>query len=87
MVTVATPASHSSQVLVDTNVDTLALADTAPSSLATDVRGYLVSGGKDAVIRCHDVATGEIVWEYAGHGDYINAALLHSTCHAGWHSL
>ena len=37
---------------------------------------FLISGGKDATVRCFDVKTGEIVWFYDGHTDYLNRVLV-----------
>ena len=36
----------------------------------------LVSGGKDATIRCHDTHTGAMLWFSDGHADYINCMLI-----------
>ncbi len=52
---------------------------TSVRACAIDDSGtHLVSGGKDGVVRCHNVATGEIAWEYKSHTDYINALLIAS---------
>jgi WD40 repeat protein len=37
---------------------------------------HLVSGGKDATIRCFDTQTTEIVWLFDGHTDYINRIVI-----------
>ena len=36
----------------------------------------LVSGGKDATIRCHDTQSGQLLWFSDGHSDYINCMLI-----------
>jgi hypothetical protein len=45
---------------------------------------YLVSGGRDTTIRCHNVATGELAWMSDGHADYINKIIVSgSTAYSG----
>ena len=37
---------------------------------------YLVSGGKDATVRCYNVLSGKLMWHYDGHTDYLNRILI-----------
>eukprot|EP00050_Salpingoeca_kvevrii_P019777 m.90459 g.90459 ORF g.90459 m.90459 type:complete len:947 (+) comp8567_c0_seq3:90-2930(+) len=38
---------------------------------------FLVSGGKTGTVLCHSVESGEVLWFYDGHTDYINRILVH----------
>ncbi|MES1916751.1 MAG: hypothetical protein MHM6MM_008542 [Cercozoa sp. M6MM] len=42
-------------------------------------RDRVVTGGKDKTLRCHDTGTGELLWAWDGHPDYLNTILVQET--------
>jgi hypothetical protein len=41
----------------------------------------LISGGKDATVRCHNTATGNLEWFFDGHTDYLNRIVVSGVPH------
>ena len=70
---------HISSITISTGMPLRVFVGHTNSVRACAIDGsgrYLVSGGKDAAVRCHDTATGEVIWLYHCHTDYINTILV-----------
>eukprot|EP00002_Diphylleia_rotans_P008491 TRINITY_DN1835_c0_g2_i6.p1 TRINITY_DN1835_c0_g2~~TRINITY_DN1835_c0_g2_i6.p1 ORF type:complete len:868 (+),score=134.43 TRINITY_DN1835_c0_g2_i6:69-2672(+) len=52
---------------------------TSVRACAIDPSGaYLIAGGKDATVRCYDTKSGELVWHWDGHDDYLNRIIVYN---------